>query len=286
MGTYTKMKTFVAVIQENSFNQAATKLNTSAAEVSRRISALESELKAKLIMRTTRKLTLTRLGEIYYEDCRRIIQEVEAANSKILSQQEEPTGTLTVHYFTMSDLLPMLPNFLKRYPKVTLKFVRAEVMPDFANKEIDVTIGLTEDAPIAENCVRKKIGVSRYSLCCSPQYLKTFKPIKKPTDLIGHRYIAHAGRTGGDAEFFKTFLGIRLPPYLYMNDSEEMIRAATTHLGIILIHLDRVEDKLKSKQLVQILPKHELPTVNRYIVYPYDRYLERKVRVFLDCFDN
>ncbi len=286
MSIYTKMKTFVAVIQENSFNQAAAKLETSGAEVSRRISALESELKVKLINRTTRRLTLTKLGEVYYEDCRRIIDEVEAANQKILAQQEEPTGTLTVHYFTMSDLSPILPVFMKKYPKVTLRLIRAEVMPDFSNKEIDICIGLTEDAPIAENCVRKKIGVSSYSLCCSPQYLKESKPIKKPTDLMGHHYISHGGRTGGEVEFFKNYLGINLPPYLFMNDSEEMIKAATAHLGIILIHVDRVEEQLQNKQLVQVLPEHSLPTFNRYVIYPYDRYLERKIRVFLDCFEH
>ena len=281
------MKTFVAVIQENSFNQAATKLNTSAAEVSRRISALESELKVKLINRTTRKLTLTKLGEVYYEDCTRIIQEIENANQKILAQQEEPTGTLTVHYFTMSDLMPILPDFIKKYPKVTLRLIRAEVMPDFTNKEIDITIGLTEDAPIAENCVRKKIDASSYTLCCSPQYLKESKnPIKKPADLTGHHYITHAGRKGGEVEFFKTYLGIHFPPYLYMNDSEEMIKAASANLGIILIHRDRVEEQLKNKQLVQVLANYKLPTFNRYVVYPFDRYLERKIRVFLDCFNG
>ncbi len=286
MGTYTKMKTFVAVIQENSFNQAATKLNTSAAEVSRRISALEAELKVKLINRTTRKLTLTKLGGVYFEDCTRIIQEIENANQKILAQQEEPTGTLIVHYFTMSDLLPILPAFVKKYPKVTLRLIRNEVMPDFTNKEIDISIGLTEDAPIAENCVRKKIGVSSYTLCCSPQYLKeSKKPIKKPGDLTGHHYITHAGRRKGDGEFFKTYLGINLPPYLYMNDSEEMIKAATAHLGIILIHRDRVEEQLKNKQLVQVLSNYKLPTFNRYVIYPYDRFLEIKIRVFLDCFE-
>jgi DNA-binding transcriptional LysR family regulator len=286
MSTYTRMQTFVAVIQENSFNQAAAKLNTSAAEVSRRISALESELKVKLINRTTRKLTLTKLGEIYYEDCKCIIQAVDAANHKILSQQEEPTGTLTVHYFTMTDLLPILPNFIKQYPKITLKLIRAEVIPDFSNKDLDITIGLTEDAPIPENCVRKKIGMSHYTLCCSPQYLKSSKPIKKPADLSGHQYITHTGRTGGDTEFFKTYLSIHLPPYLYMNDSEEMIKAATAHMGIILIHADRVQEQLKNKQLVHVLPDYALPTFNRYIIYPYDRYLERKIRVFLDCFDQ
>jgi len=285
MGTYTKMKTFVTVIQENSFNQAAAKLDTSAAEISRRISALEAELKVKLINRTTRKLTLTRLGEIYYEDCKKIIEEVNLANQKILSQQLEPSGVLSVHYIDSEDIFPILSTFTCQYPKVTLRLHKAERLPDFGKHPIDITIGLSEDAPIPENCVRKKINKTRYVLCCSPAYLEQSKPIKKPLDLSSHRYISHSGRQQDDTVFFKNEIAIHIPPFIYMNDSEEMVKAALLHIGLIWVHEYRVHEQLKNKQLVEVLPAYAKPAINRYIVYPYDRYLERKIRVFLDFFE-
>lgn len=285
MGMYTKMRTFVTVIQENSFNQAANKLNTSAAEISRRISALETELKAKLINRTTRKLTLTSLGEIYYEDCKKVLIEVDLANQRILSQQQEPSGILSVHYIASEDILPILPEFTRQYPKVILKLQKSESLPDFKRQELDVMVGLSEDAPLPENCVRKKISKTRYILCCSPEYLSASKPIKKPIDLNGHLYITHIGRLSQeDTVFFKNDLTIHIKPYLYMNDSEEMIKAALSHLGLVWVHEYRAHELLKSKRLVEVLPEYALPSLNRYIIYQYDRYLERKIRVFLDFF--
>lgn len=286
MGTYTKMKTFVTVVQEHSFNQAATKLKTSAAEVSRRISALEADLKVKLINRTTRKLALTQLGEIYYEDCKKILFEVHAANQRILSQQEEPSGILCVHYIESSEILPMLQRFIHQYPQVTLKLFKAEQMPDFDKQKMDMTIGLSEYAPIPENCVRKKIGKNRYVLCGSPAYLAQTKPIKKPSDLSVHRYISHIGRMQDGKIEFKDDITIHIQPFLFMNDSEEMVKVAMMDLGLILVHESRVRDYLKAKQLVEVLPQYALPEVNCYIVYPYARYLERKIRVFLDFFGD
>ncbi len=286
MGTYTKMRTFVTVVEENSFNRAATHLNTSGAEISRRISALEDDLKTKLINRTTRKLTLTKLGEIYYEDCKRILTLVQEANQKILSQQQEPTGELIIHYIASGDIIPKLGEFMQRYPSLILKLHRAERMPDFEREPFDITIGLSEHAPIPENCVRKKIGAVRNILVASPDYLARYKPIRKPADLCGHRYISHLARTNDKILEFNNGITIHLTPCLYMNDTEEMIKAAKENLGIVYIHEDRIGDALQRKELIEILPEYCRPAVNYFIVYQYDRYLEQKIRVLLDFFEG
>lgn len=284
MGTYTKMKTFVAVIEENSFNRAALKLNTSGAEISRRISSLEEDLKTKLIHRTTRKLTLTKLGEIYFADCKRILNEVQEANHKILSQQQEPSGELIIHYISSLDVIPKLSAFLQRYPKLILKLHRAERLPDFNKEPFDITIGLSEYAPIPENCVRKKIGKVQNVLVASPEYLAQHKPIRKPADLHGHRYISHLARINDRVLEFKNNMSVQVTPYLYMNDTEEMVKAALVHLGIIYVHEDRIREHIKNKKLVEILPEYVLPAVNYFMVYQYDRYLETKIRAVLDFY--
>ena len=280
MGTYTKMKTFVTVIQENSFNQAAQKLATSAAEISRRISALEEELKVKLINRTTRKLSLTQLGEIYYEDCKRIISDVDSANQKMISQQQEPSGILSI--IVSDNIYPMIREFTKRYPKIILKLNRIESLPDFNQQETDIIIGISETAAIPDDCVRKLIGKTRYVLCCSPEYLAQTKGIKKPLDLNLHRYIAHTNRPSADTILFKNDLSIHVIPAFYLNDSQEMVNAALAHLGLIWVHDYRVNEYLKNKQLVEVLSEYALPAVNRYLVYKYNRYLESKIRAFVD----
>ena len=287
MGIYTKMKTFVAVIQENSFNQAAIKLGTSAAEISRRVSSLEAELKAKLINRTTRKLTLTSLGEAYFEDCKKVINDIDAANQRILFQQQEPSGVLVVHYISSDDVLPIVSEFTRQYPKVVLKLYKVESMPDFEKKEIDVMVGLSEDAPIPENCVRKKISKTRYVLCASPDYLAQAKAIKKPKDLSHHLYITHLGRVALEHMLpFKNDLTIHVTPSIYMNDSEELVKAALAHLGLIWVHDYRVREQLKNNELVEVLADYALPPLNRYLVYRYEQHLESKIRVFLDLYND
>ncbi len=282
MGTYTKMKSFVTVIQENSFNQAAKKLATSAAEISRRISALEEELKVKLINRTTRKLTLTQLGEIYYEDCKNIIKDVESANQKMISQQQEPSGILSI--IVSDNIFPIINEFTKRYPKIILKLNKIESLPDFNQQETDIIIGLSESSIIPEDCVRKLISKTRYVLCCSPEYLAQTKAIKKPLDLNHHRYIAHSNRPSADIIFFKKELSIHVTPSFYLNDSQEMVKAALNHLGLIWVHDYKVKEYLSNKQLIEVLSEYALPEVNRYLVYKYNRYLESKIRAFVDFY--
>lgn len=286
MGTYTKMKTFVTVIEENSFNRAALKLHTSGAEISRRISSLEEDLKTKLITRTTRKLTLTKLGEIYFADCKRILNDLTEANKKILSQQQEPSGELSIHYISSLDVIPKLAEFMRRYPKIFLKLYRAERMPDFTKETFDITIGLSEYAPFPENCVRKKIGKVRNLLVATPEYLARHHPIRKPADLHGHAYISHVARINDTVLEFKKDISVQVTPCLYMNDTEEMIKAALEHIGIVYVHEDRMRELLKEKRLVEILPDYVLPPVNYYMVYQYDRYLEPKMRVLLDFYSD
>jgi DNA-binding transcriptional LysR family regulator len=283
MSTFTKLETFVAVVEAHSFNRAAEKLGTSPAEVSRRISALEADLKTKLIHRTTRKLTITSLGEAYYADCKKILEEMSAANRRILSQQEEPSGTLTILYYYSDDIIHLLPVFTKRYPKIMLKLIKQEQLPDFKQQGIDIAIGLSEDAPIAENCVRKKIDKIRYVICASPDYLANYRPIKKPADLSGHCYISHTGRYR-EKLIFNNNEEISLPASLLMNDSEEMVKAAVEGLGLIWVHGYRVKKHIENSKLVEVLPKYALPEMNRYIVYRYDEYIDIKIRVFLEMF--
>ncbi len=286
MGTFTKMKTFITVIEENSFNRAAAKLYTSGAEISRRISSLEEDLKAKLIERTTRKLTLTKLGEIYYEDCKRILNDVQASNQKILSQQQEPSGELTIHYISSLDLIPKLSAFLQRYPKISLKLHRAERLPDFDKEDIDITIGLSEYAPLPESYVRKRIGMVQNILVASPRYLAQNKPIKNPSDLLSHKYISHTARINDRVLELKDDIAITLSPYLYMNDTEEMIKAALADLGIVYVHEDRMREHLKHKKLIAVLPDYMRAPVNYYMVYKFDRYLDPKVRALLDFYQE
>ncbi len=282
MSIYTKMLTFVTVIQENSFNQAGKKLGTSAAEISRRISALEEALKVKLINRTTRKLTLTQLGEIYYEDCKKIIADLDNANQKMLAQQIEPSGVLSI--IVSTDIFPLLDEFTKRYPKIILKLSRIETLPDFTQNDTDIIIGLSESKALPDDYVRKLIGKTRYVLCCTPEYLLQAKRINKPLDLNYHRYIAHSNRPSADTVLFKNELSIRVCPSLYLNDSQEMVKAALSHLGIIWVHEYRVTEFLKTKQLVEVLSEYASPPINHYIVYKYNRYLESKIRAFVDFY--
>lgn len=283
MNTFNKMQTFVTVVEENSFNQAAKKLGTSAAEVSRRVSALEADLNTALLTRTTRKLTLTTLGEAYYKDCKRILEDVAIANNRLLSQTEEPSGKLRINYFDSHDILPRLSEFKQLYPKISLDMIKLEQLPDFSKQEIDITIGISEDAPLADDCVRKKFGEVRYALCASPKYLALRKPIKKAGDLLTHCYIGHINRSKNTL-MLKGDVSVNLEAYMRMNDTDEMVQAALHDLGLIWVHETRVHHLLANGELIEVLPKLAPRALNHYLVYRYNDYIEAKIRVFVDFY--
>ncbi len=277
--------TFITVIEANSFAHAAKKLRLSTAAVSRQITALEAALGAQLLQRTTRRLSLTEVGREYYQQCKKTLLEFLAAEEAVLGSQQEASGLLHVlcnRYFAQEFILPRLDSFMQQNPKLRIKLEVAERFPDLMHEGIDLLVGISMEGP--SSLKRRKIATTRYVLCASPGYLKKYGTPKSPTDLIQHRYITHGMRVPDNAIKFNEQIEVFLEPILWLNDSRAMCDCAIQGLGIVRLHDYIVNTALESKKLIEVLPTFNREQVPVYLYYQQSRYLQPKVRKFIDYF--
>lgn len=281
-----RILTFIAVVEGNGFTAAARKCNVSTAAISRQISMLESELQTELLLRTTRQVTLTEIGAQYYQQCKKILGELKDAELAITSSQQEAIGTLNItssRYFAMNYLIPHLYEFINLNPKLQIRFELAERFPNLAKEEIDILFGVSMESD-DKGLVRRRVATTRYILCGSPLYFKKNGMPKIPSDLTKHRYITHAMRKPDNVLVFTTGQEIHVNPILWLNDCYAMRECAIQHMGIIKMHDYIVKDALKNQQLIEVLHEYQEPQQPVYLYYQQSRYLQPKIRRFIDFY--
>lgn len=275
--------TFLLVIEENSFAGAARKLHLTNAAVSKQINTLEESLGVILIKRTTRKVTLTEAGHLFYDHAKNLANEINEIQSLFSTYKKEPSGHLKIGsswHFAEHILIPNLEEFSKLYPKITIELLIIEKIPDLSKEGIDINMGHTFVG--GPDDIIKKVGETRYVLCASPAYLDTYGIPKKPQDLVKHRYITHRMRQPDNVLTFKKGVEIVLDPFLRLNDSRTMIQCALNHLGIIKLHRYAVTNEMKQGRLIEILKGWDDSKQPINICYQPQRYVQPKIRTFLD----
>lgn len=285
MSKLENIMTFIAVVEQNSFVAAAKKQGISTAAVSRKITNLEAALGTELLHRTTRSLTLTEVGTLYYEQCKSALEGLAMAEAVIASSQQEPMGTLNITcapYFAQQYLVPILPEFMANYPKLFINLELAERFPDLVQEKIDVLLGVSFEGP--PELVRRRIGVTRYVLCAAPKYLEKYGVPKTPADLTKHHYITHTMRKPANAIPYKNAKMIYVEPTLWLNDTGAMRECAIQGLGIVRLHDYMVANALQEKKLIEILPDFQEPELPVFLYYQPSRYLQPKIRRFIDFY--
>ena len=221
MPDLSQMKTFILISELGSLAAAARKLGISPAAVSKQLTRLEEELGLQLLLRSTRRIELTEVGISYCLQCRRILEEMEAASALISQIKVVPNGALKVvsgRHFAASYIVPHMKEFLMKYPKIELNLELAERVPDIDMEAIDVLIGMSISA--TGEAIQKRIAATSYSLCASPGYLEQFGRPEKPDDLKNHRYIAHSMRKPDNELLFHDKEVVTLTPYIRVNDAQ------------------------------------------------------------------
>jgi DNA-binding transcriptional LysR family regulator len=282
MADLSQMKTLVLTEELGSLAKVGKKLGISPAAISKQLTKLENELGLQLLNRTTRKVELTEIGFNYYLQCKKILEEVEAASALVSKIKEVPSGTLKIvsgRHFAVTYIIPHLKEFLEKYPQIDIDLELAERIPDLNLEPIDILIGMSISA--TGDIVQKKIATTSYAYCASPKYLKEFGTPKKPEDLKNHRYITHSMRKpDNELEFGKKI--IKLTPFIRVNDAKSMLNLALDHLGIVKLHRYVVNDALKKGLLKEILSDYNINEIPLYVAYPHRRFLATKVRCFID----
>lgn len=279
---------FAKVVEQGSFIGAARVLALPKTTISRKVQELEERLGTRLLQRTTRRVSLTEAGAIYYEYCNRISQEMEDADHAVGRVQEAPRGTLRVSAtfsFGMSALVPIVPDFMARYPDIHLQLELRNDAVDLVAEGFDLSIRI---GPLADSSYAvRNLGESRMCLYASPAYLETRGMPGAPEDLGRHptltlSRLSRHGRFLWPLSDGHDIREIYLTPHLVANDPAVIKFAALAGLGVALLPAILVRQESDSGQLLPVLPEWEAPKTEFCAVYASRRGLSPKVRVFID----
>lgn len=280
------MAVFVEVVEAGSLSAAGRKLRMPLPTVSRKISEIESHIKARLLIRSTRKLTLTDAGKTYLAACRRILEDVDVAERTASGEYSAPTGELVITApiaFGRQHVLPVTAAFLQAYPEVKVRLVLGDRSLNLLEDHIDlaVRIGELPDSSL----ISTRIGSIRSVVCASPDYFSKRGTPKHPHDLGKHDCIAFAGLMAPDAWTFKVQgadLAVPVRSRLVVNTAEAAIDAAILGVGVTRVLSYQVDHAIRAGTLSAALNKFEPPPMPVSLVYAAQRLLPLKLRAFLD----
>jgi DNA-binding transcriptional LysR family regulator len=282
-------RTFALVVQNQSFSETARRLGVSAPVISKQVARLEKALDARLLQRTTRRLGLTEAGTAFYAHCVRMLEEADAAERAVSRLHEVPRGHLRVSAtvgFGSLRIAPLLPGFLARYPEVSVELACDDRVVDLVEGGYDLALRLT--AQPGDLLVARALTIVRQVLCAAPAYLERHGTPQRPEDLAGHNCLRYlrSDDTGDTRWAFVSGgrpLGVPVGGNFATNNIDALRRAAMAGLGIILGSSYRLEPDIRAGRLVEVLADY-LPEQDAriYAVYPSNRHLSPKVRVFID----
>ncbi len=280
------MVTFVQVVKAGSFAAAARQLGTSVSAVSKHVAKLEKVLGTRLLNRTTRNISLTEPGSIYYERCARILEAMEEARDAIPNPKNQPRGHLRLTapvVFTTLFIVPRLPEFHARYPDITLAIEPTDSLVDLAEAGLDLAIRITAKPPV--NMIGRRIGTGFSAVCCaSPAYLAKHGTPQRPEDLAPHQCFSF-GWVQGEWRFRKDDQThtVKVSSKLHVNNGEAMLGLALQDMGITALVPFLVQRHIAAGRLQAILQDYTMePAMDVYAIYLPHRYIPTKLRVFVD----
>lgn len=283
---------FARVVEERSFSRAADRVGLPKSTVSRRVAALEAQLGERLLLRTTRKLTLTDFGHSVLDHARHIASEVDAAAMLAQHRQAEPSGRLRVSMpadFATNVLAPMLALFAQTYPAITLELDLTPRRVDLIGENFDAAIrmgDLTDDATLTA----RRIATLTAGLYASPAYLARRGHPPEPEALMEHDALRLLGRNGEAVPWVLRRGEVRwegIPPgRATANSPELLMRMALSDAGIAMVGDYFVEPHLRSGALVPVLQDWQAPSNAAWAVFPGRRLMPARTRVWLDMLES
>ncbi|HEU5047205.1 MAG TPA: LysR family transcriptional regulator [Rickettsiales bacterium] len=289
MPTIGRTEIFVEVARRQSFAKAAKALGITGPAASKQVMALEAELGVKLLHRTTRLVTLTDEGHIYYESARLALEQMQDAAEQLRNMRMAPQGALKISApvsFSLVHLLPVLSGFAKKYPDITLEIVLDDKMIDVLAEGFDIAIRV--GAPTDSSLICRHLAACPpHPIVASPAYLEQHGLPETPADLKQHRMIAYTNQGGTAQWHYRTPQGrtgmFRYTGAFRSNNASMMLQAALDGVGIAILPMFCVATHLQAGQLVQLLPDYEtLPQRHICALMPPNRYRLAKVNLLLD----
>lgn len=290
MDRFLEMQTFNAVVDAGSFVKAADALAMSKAAVSRYVVDMETRLGVRLLHRTTRRLSLTDEGQIFYVRSKELLAELAEAEDEITSRSEAASGLLRINApftFGVLHLAPLWGGFRAQHPQVKLEVTLADRLVDLVDEGYDVAIRIANLE--SSTLVSKRLATTRMVLCASPQYLKRHGTPMHPSELADHDVISYSYWSTKDEWHFTGPLGavsVKTNPCIHTNNGDTCRAAALASQGIILQPSFLVGDDLAAGTLLELMPEFRSLELGIYAVYPTRKHVSPKVRALLDFLTN
>lgn len=286
MASWEGVSEFVAVAEAESFTAAASRLGISIAQVSRQIGALEARLGVKLFYRTTRKVTITDTGQIYYNHCRQVLDGLTEAERAVTDLHQTPRGRLNLTApvtYGESRIAPLINDFVALYPELEVTLTLTNQMVDLVaeNYDLAIRLGRLEDSTM----MAKRLASRTHYVCASPKYLDAYGTPGALSDLDRHNCLQGTLNTWRFQENGQ-HRHIRVKGNLNCNSGWALVDAALKGLGIIQLPDYYVQVDLDAGRLVPILDEFRAPDDGIWAIYPHNRHLSPKVRLLLDHLDH
>lgn len=282
------MHVFTRIVEMNSFSRAADSLDLPPATVSTIIKNLESHLHVRLMQRTTRRLNLTPEGAQYYERCVRILAEVEETEGALANTGNGPRGKLRVEMPPSIGhliVMPEISSFKKMYPDIYLTVGFGDRRVDLIQEGVDcaIRVGPLEDSTL----VARRLGNLQTVTAASPEYIAEFGEPKCIDDLQHHTAVHYfSSRTGRVLDFCFEYndktTDVNVNGSLAVNDAEAYVSCGVDGVGLIQPPRFMIQNHLDSGRLIEVLPNSRPRTMPVSAVYPHNRHLAAKVRVFVE----
>jgi len=280
------MQAFVRVAELGSFSAVAQQLGVARSVITRQVAALEEHLGVKLMIRSTRRLTLTSAGAAYLEKCRVILNLVETAETGIAEERLTPRGTIRVSLplsFGLRRVAPLLLDFARRYPEVRLDMDYSDRRVNLIEEGIDLSVRIT--GKLGQNDVARKLGMIPMCAIASPDYLAQHGTPRHPAELVHHECLSYTMVGAQQAWIFEVDgmpKSFPIRARLHANNGEALTEAAAQGLGIALQPVFIADEAIAAGKVVTLLNDFVSPELGIHAMLPSNRQVPHRVRVLMD----
>ncbi len=289
MEELSRIQTFIKVVEAGSFSAAA-RDSSSISSIARQVKSLEDELGVRLLNRTTRSISLSEPGRLFYERARKLSSDLSNAKSEARSFQQEAKGILRVSLRISTGttiIVPALPEFLEKYPDLDIDVTLTDERLDLVTNNIDVAVWMGQ-LPNSE-IVARRLSPAQRIVCGAPGYFKKFGRPRTPSDLKDHSCLLFSAPAYGSKWQFQhdgQFEEIEVNGRLRSGNVLVLLSAALSDVGLIMVHEWMVRRRIGMGQLERVLQEYSVSPISTdadlHVVYPSSRGMSLKVRVFVD----
>lgn len=285
MALFDAIEIFARVVEAGNITRAAEQLGLSKSRVSECVIALEKRLGVRLLDRTTRHVSPTEAGVIFYQRCTRALEEAHAGVTEVMAYQETPVGHMRIgapEAFADRFIIPALGSFLAENPQVTAEIVEDMRMVNLVEQRLDLSIRIVREPEPAT--IVRKLGMSEILVCAAPDYIARHGVPQHPVDIPDHKCIGFAALYWAREWSFLSPQKhtVSLSPVMICNSTASLRAAVVSGIGLAALPRWAVATELNEGALVRVMRDWTLPESGIYAVYPSNRLVTAKVRRFVD----